>query len=81
MRKPVISPEEFVNEVNRRLPDHDCYTTGLHMFLLPRTGRAEDAVGIDWEPRTARNAAIAIGETHRQVSAEFTVSKYTGGLH
>jgi hypothetical protein len=81
MQKPVISPEEFVNEVNRRLPEHDCYTAGLQMFLLPRNGRAEDAIGIDWEPRAARNAVIAISETHRQVSAEFTVSKYPGRRH
>ncbi|WP_322047247.1 hypothetical protein [Paraburkholderia sp. J67] len=81
MRKPVLTPEEFVDEINRRLPEHDCYTAGLQMFLLPRNGRGEDAIGIDWEPRTARNGVIAISEIHREVSAEFVVSKYLGRRH
>ncbi|MCG5078969.1 hypothetical protein [Paraburkholderia tagetis] len=81
MEKPVTSPEEFVDEINRRLRDHDCYSSGLRMFLVPRNGRGEDAIGVDWEPRTARNGVIAISETHREVAAEFVVSKYLGRCH
>lgn len=81
MQKPIITPEEFVDEINRRLPEHDCYSTGLQMFLVPRNGRGEDAIGIDWEPRTARNGVIAVSEIHEEVANEFVVSKHLGRRH
>jgi hypothetical protein len=36
MTRPITTPEEFADEINRHLPDHDCYTQALQMFLLPR---------------------------------------------
>ncbi|WP_035996239.1 hypothetical protein [Paraburkholderia caribensis] len=81
MEKPIITPEEFVDEINRRLPDHDCYTQGLQMFLIPRGAMADEAIGIDWEPRNARNGVIAVSEVHREVASEFSVSKHLGRRH
>src|SRR6516162_8128109 len=45
MQKVAITPEEFIDEINRRLPEHDCYTPGLQMFLVPRNGVGNDAIG------------------------------------
>lgn len=81
MEKPIITPDEFVDEINRRLPEHDCYSPGLQMFLVPRNGVANDAIGIDWEPRDADNGVIAISEVHGEVAGEFTVSKHLGRRH
>ena len=81
MEKPIITPEEFVDEINRRLPEHDCYTQGLQMFLVPRGAMPDEAIGIDWEPRNARNGVIAVIEVHREVASEFSVSKHLGRRH
>ncbi|MFM0163916.1 hypothetical protein PQR39_26315 [Paraburkholderia sediminicola] len=63
MAKPVISPEEFIAEVNKRLPDHGTFKNGLHVFLVPRRATGATARGYDWEPKdldsTTAVAAVA----------------------
>lgn len=70
MEKPIITPEEFVDEINRRLPEHDCYSPGLQLFLISRNSVGNDATGIDWEPLGASNCVIAVSEIHSQVAAD-----------
>ncbi|KVC93222.1 hypothetical protein [Burkholderia ubonensis] len=53
MTKSVISPEEFIAEVNRRLPNHHAYEAGWRVFLYPEGADGATASGYDLEPRAA----------------------------
>lgn len=53
MSKPVISPEEFIAEVNRRLPNHHAYEAGWRVFLFPEGTNGRTATGYDLEPQSA----------------------------
>jgi hypothetical protein len=39
---------------------------------------SDEAIGIAWEPRDARNGVIAISEVHSEVASESFVSKHVG---
>ena len=51
MAKQVISPEEFIVEVNKRLPEHHAYKPGWRIFFYPEGSDATTAKGFDVKPR------------------------------
>jgi len=75
MAKPVISPEEFTAEVNKRLPAHDAYQDGLHVFLVPKGANGRQASGYDWEPKSAATAGV-VAAVAQLVESEFEVNPY-----
>lgn len=53
MSKPVISREQFIVEVNQRLPKHHAYQAGWRVFLFPEGAAPEAVTGWGIEPRSA----------------------------
>ncbi len=75
MEKPAISPEEFITEVNKRLPSHPACTRGMHAFLVPRGADVATASGYDWEPDGLATTGV-VAAIAAQVEAEFDVTPY-----
>lgn len=75
MAKPVISPEEFIAEVNKRLPDHAAYSNGLHVFLVPRGATGAAATGYDWEPKDL-DSTTAVAAVADHIDSEYDVDPF-----
>lgn len=72
MAKPSLTPEQFVDEVNRRLPEHPLYQPGMRVFLYPRGSTGQTANGVDFEgPGSARGVTADI---ENQVRNEYEIS-------
>lgn len=72
MANPVISPEEFIAEVNKRLPNHHAYKPGMRVFLVPIGADGKRAAGYDWEPKDLDTiGAVAAVADH--VRSDFVV--------
>lgn len=75
MTKPVISPEEFVAEVNRRLSSQHSYKTGMQVFLVPRGSNGRTASGYDWEPKDMVTTGV-VADFAAKLEAEFEVNPH-----
>lgn len=75
MAKPVISPEEFIAEVNKRLSSHPAFAPGMRAFLVPPGANGKTASGYDWEPDGLATTGV-VAATAQQVEAEFDVNPY-----
>lgn len=78
MDKQVISPEEFVDEVNRRLPDHHMYKDGMRVFLVPRGATAQTAEGYDFEPDDMTTNGVVqevVGKVHSEFEVDSSISR------
>jgi hypothetical protein len=51
MAKSVICPEEFIAEVNKRLPDHHAYKPGMRVFLVRNGATSATTTGYDSNPK------------------------------
>jgi hypothetical protein len=60
MARPVISPEAFIAEVNKRLPGHHAYKPGMRVFLVPKGATSATAAGYDFEPGEAKGVVANI---------------------
>jgi hypothetical protein len=70
--KPKLTPEQFVDEVNRRLPSHSQYRPGMRIFLYPPGSNGGTASGLDFDgPDAARGVTADI---ENQVMQEFDVT-------
>ncbi|MGF6444372.1 hypothetical protein [Paraburkholderia youngii] len=58
MSKPVISREQFIDEVNKRLPSHHKYRVGMRVFLAPEGASGESATGYDRYPNDAVTSGV-----------------------
>ncbi|MBY4733954.1 hypothetical protein K6V90_25780 [Cupriavidus pauculus] len=72
MAKTKISVENFVDEVNRRLPAQYGYRPEWRFFLVPEGAGAAEAIGYSWEPRTIELTA-AMSAIGKQMEDEFEV--------
>ncbi|BCF97401.1 hypothetical protein PPGU19_019700 [Paraburkholderia sp. PGU19] len=75
MSKPVISPEEFIAEVNKRLPNIGGYETGMRISLYPEGSNGVNASGYSLEPDTIETRAV-VGTIVSQVLFEFDVNPH-----
>jgi hypothetical protein len=75
MAQQVISPEEFIAEVNRRLPSHPAYTRGMHAFLVPLGADGKTATGYDWDPDGLATTGV-VATVAAQVEKEFEINPY-----
>jgi hypothetical protein len=71
MAKPSLSPEQFVAEVNRRLPEHHLYKPGMRVFLYPRGSTDQTASGTDFEGPDETRSVMA--DIESQVRQEYEV--------
>ncbi|HEX7907319.1 MAG TPA: hypothetical protein VF534_04405 [Paraburkholderia sp.] len=76
MATQVISPEEFIAEVNRRLLNHFAYETGMRVFLVPIGASGKTAHGYDWEPKDDTATIGVVAEVTNQVDSEFDVDPH-----
>ncbi|WP_334004238.1 hypothetical protein [Burkholderia cepacia] len=51
--RPVISREDFIDEVNRRMRNHHAYQDGWRVFLYPEGAHPDAVQGWSIEPRSA----------------------------
>ncbi|CAN7379231.1 hypothetical protein [Paraburkholderia sp. SIMBA_054] len=75
MSKPVISPEEFIAEVNKRLPSIGGYETGMRVSLYPEGSNGVTASGYSLEPDTIEARAV-VGTAISQVLFAFDVNPH-----
>lgn len=75
MAKQVLSPEEFVAEINKRLPSHHGYKEGLHVFLVPLGASGATATGYDWEP-SDRDTIAAVAAAGDHVASQYDVDPF-----
>jgi hypothetical protein len=75
MAKQVISPEEFIAEVNKRLPGHPSYRRNMRAFLVPRGADGKMATGYDWEPDGLATTGV-VATIAAQVEVEFDVKPH-----
>jgi hypothetical protein len=75
MSKPVISPEEFIAEVNERLPNIGGYEKGMRVSLYPEGSNGATASGHGLEPDTIKARAVA-GTAVSKVLFEFDVNPH-----
>jgi hypothetical protein len=75
MAKQVISPEEFIAEINTRLPDHHAYEAGMHVFLVPIGATGRSASGYDWEPKDLVTIGV-IASIVSRVESEYVVDPH-----
>ncbi|EON13109.1 hypothetical protein [Pandoraea sp. SD6-2] len=75
MAKPVLSPEQFINEVNRRLPNMFGYKPGMKAFLVPDGADGAHATGYDCEPDDLATIG-AVKAASDAVLREFDVNPY-----
>ena len=52
---PIVTKEEFLAELNRRLRLHPAYQPGMRFLPHPPNGTVEAATGYTWEPETLGN--------------------------
>jgi hypothetical protein len=71
MAKHILSPEEFIEEVNRQLPDHFAYKAGMRVFLVPPDANGETSSGYDWEPKGDPAATRAVADVANLVRHTF----------
>ena len=55
----LVTPYEYVRELNKRLAMHPDFRTGMR-FLLSPEGTGNDVSGIDWEPKNIQHPFIEI---------------------
>jgi hypothetical protein len=74
MAKPVISPEEFIAEMNKRIKEHGAYEDGMRVFLVPEgaTGRTASGYGFDGPGRVQ----MVVGTVHDHVEALYVTDPY-----
>ncbi|OYD74331.1 UNVERIFIED_ORG: hypothetical protein BDU10_6044 [Burkholderia sp. CF145] len=75
MSKPMVSPEEFIAEVNKRLPSVGGYETGMRVSLYPEGSNGVTASGYSLEPDTIEARAV-VGTAISQVLFEFDVNPH-----
>ncbi|AOZ08161.1 hypothetical protein [Cupriavidus malaysiensis] len=73
MAKQKLSVEEFIAEMNSRLPSHYGYKPGLHIFLMPIGANAAEATGYDWAPKDLDTTA-AVSAVHEHVASLYDVA-------
>jgi hypothetical protein len=71
----MISPEEFIAEVNKRLPSVGGYETGMRVSLYPEGSNGVTASGYSLEPDTIEARAV-VGTAISQVLFEFDVNPH-----
>lgn len=69
MAKPILTPQQFVDEVNSRLPGHAMYQPGMRVFLVP-VG-SDQPTGTDFEGPGPAQGVTADVENH--VRSEYDV--------
>ncbi|WP_157380707.1 hypothetical protein [Burkholderia ubonensis] len=74
MARKVISPERYIEELNRRLPGCLGYREGLRVFLVPEGADSKTATGYDWTFRDSLDAAAAVSAAAALVDNEFAVN-------
>ncbi|ANN78934.1 hypothetical protein [Bordetella flabilis] len=67
MAKPVITPQQFIAEANKRLP------ANVQLFLTPRGATIETATGYDWTNRDSLNAVTAVKLVVDQLAEQYEV--------
>jgi hypothetical protein len=75
MSKPMISPEEFIAEVNKRLPNIGGYETGMRVSLYPEGSNGATASGYSLEPDTIESRAV-VGNAISRVLFEFDIDPH-----
>ncbi|MEM5341299.1 hypothetical protein [Paraburkholderia azotifigens] len=75
MSKPMISPEEFIAEVNKRLPNIGGYATGMSVSLYPEGSNGATASGYSLETDTIEARAV-VGTAVAQVLLEFDIDPH-----
>ncbi|KCB24881.1 hypothetical protein [Bordetella hinzii] len=70
-KKATLTPEQFVAEMNHRLPQKFGYKPGLRVFLYPEGATAETARGVDWTFRDELNSVVAVKAAHDDVAAQY----------
>lgn len=76
MEKPVISPEEYIEQVNKRLPNCFGYREGLRVFLVPEGADGRMATGYDWTFRDSLDVIGAVAAAAALVDEEFVVDPH-----
>jgi hypothetical protein len=71
----MVSPEEFIAEVNKRLPSVGGYETGMRVSLYPEGSNGVTASGYSLEPDTIEARAV-VGTAISQVLFEFDVNPH-----
>lgn len=82
MAKPVISPEEFIEEANRRAPEAYGYEEGMRLFLVPKGSTGNTAGGYDWEPRSSATQGVfqkVVHQLHDEFDVDPTISRKPHG--
>lgn len=72
MHKQIVSPDEFIAEMNRRLPRQYGYKPGLHVFLSPKGSTSATATGYNFEPHDL-DCVTAVSLVAGQMEKEFIV--------
>lgn len=76
MAREVISPERYVEELNKRLPGCLGYREGLRVFLVPEGANGNTATGYDWTFRDSLDAIAAVSAAAALVDKEFAVNPH-----
>ncbi|WP_334052149.1 hypothetical protein [Burkholderia cepacia] len=79
MAREVISPERYVDELNKRLPGCLGFREGLRVFLVPEGSDGKTATGYDWTFRDSLDAIAAVSAAAAMVDAEFQVDPHISG--
>ena len=74
MAKQVISPEEFIAEINKRLPGYRP-TRLACASLVPPGATGASAAGYDWEPKDLFTVGV-IATVAWHLESEFAVSPH-----
>jgi hypothetical protein len=69
--KPVLTPQQFIDLVNERLPDHQMFEQGMRVFLFPVGATSATALGYGFEPPAA---AGVVADIVARVREEYDVS-------
>jgi hypothetical protein len=74
MAKPVISPEEFIAEMNKRIKGHGAYEDGMRVFLVPEGANGKTASGYGFEgPGPIQ---MVVGAAHAHVESLYVTDPY-----
>ncbi|MDN4573717.1 hypothetical protein DBB29_09025 [Pandoraea cepalis] len=76
MAKSVLSPEQFIDEVNRRLPGMYGYKPGMRAFLVPEGATGATATGYDFTPSDDLGTVGAGKAASDSVLREYDVNPY-----
>lgn len=80
MTRAVISPDRYVEEINKRLPTCLGYQDGLRVFLVPEGADGRTAAGYDWTFRDSLDAIGAVAAAAALVDRDFTVDPHISGI-